>query len=156
MNTTHLNSNLNTARFQNNLSNTASPEREASSTIEMGRNVPRSVGVTLGVLALAGFSDPFAALVLCLTTWMALLLLRWPLKVMAAHGIQFGVRLQLESKIHMWLTILVLFVVVLTERSLGGQLQFWLLVSAVGYHLLTTQMASRSLRFTQETSPVAS
>lgn len=100
------------------------------------RIVARMVGISAGVLALATFSDPVAALVLCLTFWLALLLLRWPVKVMALNHL-----LPLKGKhsigdTHLWIAVTLLLLVAICQQPISSSVQFWLLLAAVGYHIV--------------------
>lgn len=104
-------------------------------TNQDGRTIARMIGVTIGVLVLAASADPFGALVVCLTFWLAGLLVRWPLKVLnlTAYISRLGFKSLWE--IHLWATVLLLLIMVLFQQETTHSVQFWLLLTACGYHL---------------------
>lgn len=100
-----------------------------------GRSIARMIGVTIGVLVLATSSDPLIALVLCLTFWLAGMLLRWPAKVLQVDRVfpRFGFKSVWDM--HLWTAVLLLLIMVLFQQQTVASVQFWLLLTAVGYHI---------------------
>lgn len=120
-----------------------------------GTMLARMLGVTAGVVALGLSSDPVSALAICLTFWMAGLLMRWPATVFGlgevnsshgkhAHTGYFSNFRTLWS-LHLWSVVILVVLTILLQPALATSVQFWLLLAAVGYHILRVQSKSTLL-----------
>ena len=101
----------------------------------IGLTIPRTIGITAGIVALAASSDPLVALVICLTLWFAGLLMRWPARVLSRHLRYPLSQIRSFYDVHLWTVGALLLMMLLFQHEIIRSAPFWLLMAILWYHL---------------------